>query len=166
MRKLFKSSLHKRKLNAETIWNFQAFMNSKKNTCRSNYMRKYGSHNVHMNLPILHLFKVVSAWKLLWPSFNFSYYAGCCKTLCFDHKRRINPPSSNICTDSSQKVIWDDFCSIYYSFKFQVGTVTTCDSSVGALQSQKMPRISTTHHPGTMGPKPFRICNWILMLKG
>ena len=30
------------KLNEETIWNFQAFMNSKKNSCRGNYMRKYG----------------------------------------------------------------------------------------------------------------------------
>ena len=42
MRKLFKFSLHKGKLNEETIWNFPAFMNSKKNSCRGNYMRKYG----------------------------------------------------------------------------------------------------------------------------
>ena len=42
MRKLFKCSLHRGKLNEETIWNFQAFMNSKKNSCRGNYMRKCG----------------------------------------------------------------------------------------------------------------------------
>ena len=46
MRKLFKFSLHKGKLNEETIWNCQAFMNSKKNSCRGNYMRKYGMYNV------------------------------------------------------------------------------------------------------------------------
>ena len=43
MRKLFNFSLHKGKLNEETISNFQAFMNSKKNSCRGNYMRKYGT---------------------------------------------------------------------------------------------------------------------------
>ena len=41
MRKLFKFSLHKGKLNEETIGNFQAFMNSKKKSCRGSYMRKY-----------------------------------------------------------------------------------------------------------------------------
>ena len=41
----------------------------------------------------------------------------------------------------------DDFCSIYYSFKFQVGITEDRDA---ARRSQKMPRISTTHHPGTM----------------
>ena len=41
----------------------------------------------------------------------------------------------------------DDFCSIYYSFKFQVGITEEKDA---ARRSQKMPRISTTHHPGTM----------------
>ena len=35
MRKLFKFSLHKGNVNEETIWNFQAFMNSKKNSCRT-----------------------------------------------------------------------------------------------------------------------------------
>ena len=29
-------------LNEESIWNFQAFMNSKKHSCHGNYMRKYG----------------------------------------------------------------------------------------------------------------------------
>ena len=43
MRKVFKFSLHKGKLNEETIWNFQALMNSKKNSCRGNYWRKYGT---------------------------------------------------------------------------------------------------------------------------
>ena len=41
-RKLFKFLIHKRKLNAETIWNFQGFTIPKKNSCRGNYMRKYG----------------------------------------------------------------------------------------------------------------------------
>ena len=51
MRKLFKFSLHKRKLNEEIIWIFQAFMNSKKNSCRGNYMRKYSIHsNCYFNL--------------------------------------------------------------------------------------------------------------------
>ena len=27
------------------MWNFQVFMNSKKNSCRGNYMRKYGIQN-------------------------------------------------------------------------------------------------------------------------
>jgi hypothetical protein len=40
--KLFKFSLHRRKTNAETIWIFQGFTISKKNSCRGNYMRKYG----------------------------------------------------------------------------------------------------------------------------
>ena len=43
VRKLFKFSLHKRKINAETIWIFQSFTISKKNSCCSKYMRKYGS---------------------------------------------------------------------------------------------------------------------------
>ena len=42
VRKLFKFLLHKGKLNAETIWNFQGFTVPKKNSCRGNYMRKYG----------------------------------------------------------------------------------------------------------------------------
>ena len=46
VRKLFKFSLHKRKANAETIWIFQNFTISKKNSCRGNYMRKYGSLKV------------------------------------------------------------------------------------------------------------------------
>ena len=41
MRKLFKFSLHTRKLNAETIWDFQDFKNSKKNSFCRNYSRKY-----------------------------------------------------------------------------------------------------------------------------
>ena len=45
VRKLFKFSLHKRKLNAETIWDFQGFKNSKKNSFRGNYSRKYGILN-------------------------------------------------------------------------------------------------------------------------
>ena len=44
VRKLFKFSLHKRKTNAETIWIFQGFTISKKNSCRGNYMRKYGTY--------------------------------------------------------------------------------------------------------------------------
>ena len=36
MRKLFKFSLHKRKLNSETIWDFQGFKKSKKNGFRGN----------------------------------------------------------------------------------------------------------------------------------
>ena len=44
MSKLFKFSIHKGKANEETKWNFQAFMNSKKNSCRGNYMRKYGTY--------------------------------------------------------------------------------------------------------------------------
>ena len=35
----------KRKTNAETIWIFQGFTISKKNSCSGNYMRKYGIHN-------------------------------------------------------------------------------------------------------------------------
>ena len=48
MRKLFKFSLDKGKLNEETERNFQAFMNSKKNSCRGNYMRKYGIYLVFL----------------------------------------------------------------------------------------------------------------------
>ena len=47
MRKLFKFSLYKGKLNEETIWNVKAFMNSKKNSCRGNYMRKYGIYSMY-----------------------------------------------------------------------------------------------------------------------
>ena len=47
VRKLFKFSLHKWKTNAETIWIFQGFTISKKNSCRGNYMRKYGIWNFH-----------------------------------------------------------------------------------------------------------------------
>ena len=43
VRKLFKFSLHKRVINTETIWNFQDFTNSKKNSFRGNYSRKYGT---------------------------------------------------------------------------------------------------------------------------
>ena len=39
MRKLFKFSLHKR----NTIWFFQVFTISKKNSCHGNYMGNYGS---------------------------------------------------------------------------------------------------------------------------
>ena len=39
----FEFSIHKRKLHEETVWNVQAFMNSKNNSCRGNYMRKYGN---------------------------------------------------------------------------------------------------------------------------
>ena len=45
MRKLFKFLLHKGKLNEETIWIFQGFTIPKKNSCRGNYMRKYGRYN-------------------------------------------------------------------------------------------------------------------------
>jgi len=38
---IFSNSV-KGKINEETIRNFQVFMNSKKNSCRGNYMRKYG----------------------------------------------------------------------------------------------------------------------------
>ena len=41
-RKIFKFSLQKRKLYAETIWDFQGFRNSKENSFRGNYLRKYG----------------------------------------------------------------------------------------------------------------------------
>ena len=37
--------LHKRKLIAETIWDFQGFENLKKNSFRGNYSRKYGNYN-------------------------------------------------------------------------------------------------------------------------
>ena len=51
MRKLLKFLLHNGKLNEETIGNFEAFMNSKKNSCRGNYMRKYGNlHRIHQSL--------------------------------------------------------------------------------------------------------------------
>ena len=33
----------------ETIWNFQTFMNSKKNICQRNYMRKYGICNSYFD---------------------------------------------------------------------------------------------------------------------
>ena len=55
VRKLFKFSLRKGKLNEETIWNFQAFMNSKKNSCRGNYMRKYGRSRLLQNVEIFFL---------------------------------------------------------------------------------------------------------------
>ena len=42
VRKLFKFLLHKRKSNVETIWLFKGFTITKKNSCRGNYMRKYG----------------------------------------------------------------------------------------------------------------------------
>ena len=42
VRKLFKFSLHKRKLNVETIWDFQGFKSSKKNSFHGNNLRKYG----------------------------------------------------------------------------------------------------------------------------
>ena len=41
-RKLFRFSLHKRKLNAETVWDFQGFKSSKKNSFCRNYSRNYG----------------------------------------------------------------------------------------------------------------------------
>ena len=41
LRKLFKFSLHRRKTIVETIWIFQGFTISKKNSWRGNYMRKY-----------------------------------------------------------------------------------------------------------------------------
>ena len=43
VRKLFKFSLHKRKVNAETILDFQGFNSSEKNSFRGNYSQKYGS---------------------------------------------------------------------------------------------------------------------------
>ena len=46
VRKLFKFSLRRRKTNAETIWIFQGFTNSKKNSCRGNYMRQYGMQDL------------------------------------------------------------------------------------------------------------------------
>ena len=67
MRKLFKFSLHKGKLNEETIWNFQAFMNSKKNSCCGNYMRKYGIQIVQY--PGLVQWK---HWALKWKHSIFS----------------------------------------------------------------------------------------------
>ena len=42
VRKLFKFLLHKGKINEETISNFQGLKIQKKNSCRGNYMRKYG----------------------------------------------------------------------------------------------------------------------------
>ena len=44
VRKLFKFLLHKGKINEETIWNFQGLKIPKKNSCRGNYMRKYGRY--------------------------------------------------------------------------------------------------------------------------
>ena len=64
VRKLFKFSLHKGKLNEETIWNFQAFMNSKKNSCRGNYMRKYGIWFIYILFLInLQIGKLVNCMK-------------------------------------------------------------------------------------------------------
>ena len=34
--------------NEEIIWNFQAFMNSKKNSCHGNFMMKYGTYIVNI----------------------------------------------------------------------------------------------------------------------
>ena len=51
MRNLFKFSLHNRKLNTETISDFQGFKNSKKNSFRKNYSRKY-SNNKFLTLSI------------------------------------------------------------------------------------------------------------------
>ena len=39
---LVRKLLHRRKTNGETIWIFQGFTISKKNSCRGNYMRKCG----------------------------------------------------------------------------------------------------------------------------
>ena len=42
MRKLFKFLLHKGKINEETVLDFQGLKIPKNNSCRGNYMRKYG----------------------------------------------------------------------------------------------------------------------------
>ena len=57
VRKLFKFLLHKGKINEETIWNFQGLKIPKKNSCRDNYMRKYG---------IMYEF-LCSCFKKFWP---------------------------------------------------------------------------------------------------
>ena len=44
------------------IWNFQAFMNSKKNSCRGNYMRKYG----------IQFFYIVKRAIQIWKPFDIS----------------------------------------------------------------------------------------------
>ena len=49
VRKLFKFLLHKGKINEETIWNFQGLEIPKKNSCRGNYMRKYGILNLDLD---------------------------------------------------------------------------------------------------------------------
>ena len=46
VRKLFKFSLNKRQLLSETIWDFQGFKNSNKNSFHSNCLRKYGIQKV------------------------------------------------------------------------------------------------------------------------
>ena len=44
VRKLFKFSLHRRKANEETIWISKGFTIWKRNSCRGNYIRKYGTY--------------------------------------------------------------------------------------------------------------------------
>ena len=53
VRKLFKFLLHKGKINEETIRNFQGLKTPKKNSCRGNYMRKYGILNFIFRIQVL-----------------------------------------------------------------------------------------------------------------
>ena len=56
VRKLFKFLLHNGKNNEETIWNFQGLKIPKKNSCRGNYMRKYGMYKPALILATLRYF--------------------------------------------------------------------------------------------------------------
>ena len=51
VRKLFRFLLHKGKMNEETIWNFQGLKITKNNSCRGNYMRKYGIRSIDSYIP-------------------------------------------------------------------------------------------------------------------
>ena len=70
VRKLIKFSLHKGKVNEETVWNFQAFSNSKKNSCHGNYMRKYGMLHEVLHL-MLHKIKRIRQKNDLWVCARF-----------------------------------------------------------------------------------------------
>ena len=58
--------LRKGKINEETIWNFQGLKIPKKNSCRGNYMRKYGMY-IYLKLKkfiqiILRLFFIIAIY--------------------------------------------------------------------------------------------------------
>ena len=74
MRKLFKFSLHKGKLNEETVRNFQAFMNSKKNSCRGNYMRKYSRSKAANKIHALLNKDFIPIINLVWANSGNLFY--------------------------------------------------------------------------------------------